>query len=252
MPAENATQRFSDRVADYIRYRPGYPPTLLARLAATGARTVADIGAGTGILTAALLDHFPDVRAVAPNDARQDAAASLLADRPGLTLRSGRAEATGLPDQSVDLIGAAQAFHWFDPAPTRAEFQRILRPGGQVALIWNNRLADATPFLRAYEALLLARGTDYAEVNHRNIGPEQLDAFFGPGRWQRETFDNAQHFDREGLRGRLRSSSYTPPPGHPDHAPLLAALDDLFDAHVGPDGRVDFLYVTELFLGALG
>jgi SAM-dependent methyltransferase len=247
------TGRFSDRVADYVRHRPGYPDavyTLLREQAGLAPDAViADIGAGTGISAALFLAHGHRVYAVEPNAAMRAAAVARLGDDPNFTAVDGSAEATTLPDASVDLVVAAQAFHWFRPAEAAREFCRVLRPdgGSGVALIWNTRRTD-TPFLAGYEALLQEFGTDYAAIDHRHTGPRAIEAFF-TGPVTIDTLPNEQRFDRDALRGRLLSSSYAPAPGHPRHAPMLAALDRLFDAHA-EDGTVRFEYVTEIYRGS--
>lgn len=249
------TGRFSDRVEAYVAARPGYPPSVVATLAAgagLGPGTdVADLGAGTGIFTAALLGTGARVHAVEPNGPMRAALVELLAGHSGLVVHDGWAEATGLGRGSVDLVTAAQAFHWFDVAAVRAECARILRPGGTVALVWNTRLDDTTAFGRAYEELLRRRGTDYGEVDHRRNQDERIVAFFGPGaELERHAFDNRQVLDGAGLRTRLLSSSYAPLPGHPDHGPMLAELDAVVAAH-GTDGWVTLEYRTELTVGRL-
>src|SRR5205085_8778925 len=116
------------------------------------------------------------------------------------------AEATTLPDHSIDLILAAQAFHWFDRPKARREFSRILRQGGWIVLVWNERRLDSTPFLRDYEQLLQTYATDYNRVRHENIDHEAIAAFFAPQPFQTRTFDNAQRFNYAGLEARLLSS----------------------------------------------
>jgi SAM-dependent methyltransferase len=150
----------------------------------------------------------------------------------------------------VDLVTVAQAFHWFDVACARAEFRRVLRPGGAVALVWNERLTGASPFLADYEALLLRRATDYAKVNHANIQAQDLAPFFGPGGYVLESFDYRQDFDLAGLTGRLLSSSYAPAAGQPGHEEMLQELGEIFARHQR-DGRVAFLYQTKLYWGRL-
>jgi SAM-dependent methyltransferase len=250
------TRRFSDRVADYVRYRPGYPEALLRALvegAGLGSDSaVADVGSGTGISTELLLRTGCRVFAVEPNAEMRAAAEERLGGEPRFRSVAGTAEATGLPDGSVDLVAAGQAFHWFDRGRFRSECLRILRPppeGGRVALFWNARRTDSTPFLRAYEELLRRFGTDYERVDHLRLGPADFDPFFG-GPYESRRFPNEQAFDFPGLRGRLLSSSYTPGPGHPDHEPMLEELRRLFDRHQ-EDGRVRFEYDTELHLGRL-
>ena len=210
-PRPDPTARFSDRVADYVRHRPGYPAAmvdaLVARAGLAPGDAVADVGAGTGLSTAPLLDRGLTVHAVEPNAPMREAMEALLGDRPGFHAVAGTAEATTLPDASVDAVAAGQAFHWFRPEAARREFARVLRPGGAVALFWNERLVSETPFLRAYEDLLLRYGTDYAQIDHRQVDAERLAAFF-EGPFETLTFPNEQRFDFEGLRGRLLSSSY--------------------------------------------
>lgn len=250
----DVTKRFSDRVAHYIAYRPGYPAALIDHLAAraglsTGS-TAADIGSGTGIFTALLLSRGLRVFAVEPNREMREAAERLLADHERFTSVDGNAEQTGLADGSADIVTAAQAFHWFDGARAREEFRRILRPKGMVALIWNDRKVDSTPFLIAYDALLRARGTDYEQVNHRNVDANRLQSFFGAGSYEETVFTNAQRFDWDGLHGRAMSSSYVPAEGSEGYEAFAAGLRDVFDAH-SKDGFVSFEYDTRLYLGTI-
>lgn len=253
----NSTQRFSDRVANYVRYRPTYPadiiPALHRETGFTAEHIVADIGSGTGISTEIFLRNGNPVYAVEPNSAMREAAESLLASYPDFHSIAATAEATTLPDQSIDYIVAGQAFHWFDPTATQVEFRRILRSDGWVVLMWNDRKTDTTPFLHAYEALLLEFSTDYTEINHKNITDSheaKFNHFFRDGHYQTLRFPNYQYFDYEGVKGRLLSSSYAPNESHPRHFPMLAALQRIFDDHQ-ENGQVIFEYDTELFIGRL-
>jgi len=252
-PGRDPTQRFSGRADDYARHRPGYPPDLLCAIAREAALSessaVADIGSGTGISTELLLGRGCTVFAVEPNEEMRARAERRLAARAGFVSVRGSAERTTLPDASVDLVAAGQAFHWFDRERARQEFRRILRPPGWVALFWNSRRAD-TPFLAAYEALLQRFAVDYREVNHERVGSAEIAAFLGGPPLER-SFPNEQALDWDGLRGRLLSSSYAPPAGHPDHAPMLVELRRAFDAHA-EGGRVRMLYDTRLYLGRQG
>ncbi len=255
MQPNDPTARFSSRVADYVRYRPGYPPALLDWLhrdiGVPATTPVADIGAGTGICTRLLLDAGHPVVAVEPNAAMRAAAEHwLAADHPQLTFVAGTAEATTLADASVGLVSAAQAFHWFDTDALRPEWRRILRPGGMALVYWNSRLLDASPFLSGYEQLLLDYGTDYDAVAERYPDDDAMRAWFGRGLRGQLQLPNTQHLDFDGLRGRLLSSSYAPQAGHPRHEPMLHALRALFDTHA-VDGRVAFEYRTRAFVGTL-
>ncbi len=247
------TARFSDRVDDYVRSRPGYPDSLLGALhedaGLSADAVVADVGAGSGISSAFLLRSGCTVLAVEPNAAMRRAAEDALGATPRFHSVAGTAEATGLPDASVSLIVAAQAFHWFEPTRCRAEWLRILQPGGCAALIWNARRTDRTPFLRAYEALIQQYGTDDREVNRANVPAARLEALFGAG-YERRTFYNQQVLDLDGLTSRLLSSSYTPAEGDPARGPMLDALADLFAAHEEA-GTVRIEYDTELNVGRL-
>lgn len=254
MSAPDSTERFSDRVADYVRYRPDYPPALLDWLHGEQGVTpdcqVADVGAGTGISAKLFLDAGHDVTAVEPNAPMREAAVAWLGDNPRFRAVDGTSDATTLPDASVGLVTVAQAFHWFDPASTRREFARILRPGGLAAIFWNSRRLTGTPFLEGYEALLRRYGTDYASVAERYADDDTMRAWFGAGWRGTARFEHRQLLDFDGLRGRLLSSSYAPKPGHPQHEPMLAALRELYD-RCRQGGRISFEYDTRIIAGTL-
>ncbi len=250
----NPTERFSSRVENYIKYRPHYPQAVVDLLRnecqLTGESVIADIGSGTGILTELLLKNGNIVFGVEPNQQMRAAAERLL--RNYLPFRSvpATAEATTLPEQSVNLITAGQAFHWFDVARARGEFSRILRRPGWVALIWNDRNIADHPLFKAYEELLKTYATDYAAVGHKHTDAEMVGSFFGGGVFQTATFPNEQVFDYDGLQGRLLSSSYSPEPGHPRHLPMLQELRAIFDRYQ-ENGKVAFKYDTAVYYGRL-
>ena len=253
MVQADPTLRFSDRVENYIRYRPGYPPQVLETLHAecglTPAAVVADIACGTGIFTRMLLQNGNRVYGVEPNREMREAAERLLADHPNFTSVAGTAEATTLPDRSIDLTTAAQAAHWFDLPKARQEFARILKPAGWAVLIWNERSTDASPFLRAYEELLVKYGTDYEQVRHEHT-TDNIAEFFTPAQFKSRVFDMRQDFDYAQLEGRLLSSSYAPTQGHPNYEPMLRELRRVFDAYKMA-GRVSMEYFTRVYYGRL-
>ena len=253
MPASNATSRFSDRVENYMRYRPAYPLAVLRELRAkcglAPSHVAADIASGTGIWTRALLENGNHVIGVEPNVEMREAGERLLASFPKFRSLAGTAEATTLADQSVDFVTAAQAAHWFDRERARREFFRILKPGGWLVLLWNERLTDSTAFLRDYEQLLLTYGTDYQDIRHEHTTSE-INEFFDPVPFQERAFAMRQEFDYAGVEGRLLSSSYAPRPEHPRHAPMLRELRRIFDA-CSVENRVAFEYKTRLYFGRL-
>jgi SAM-dependent methyltransferase len=248
------TTRFSDRVDHYVKFRPDYPPELLPFLedaiGLTPRKVIADVGSGTGISTELLLKHGNIVHAVEPNPQMRAAAERRLAAYPDFHSHTGTASATGLADASIDLVTAFQAFHWFDPPAAKREFVRILKPGGWVVLVWNDRRTDSTPFLRDYERLLIEYGTDYQRVRNANISPDVFDSLFAPHGYRTHALANEQVFDFEGLRGRLLSSSYAPGLSHPRHEPMLAELRRIFDRHQ-QEGRVRFIYDTRVYYGRI-
>ena len=253
MPAD-PTQRFSDRVAHYVRSRPSYPEAFYAflreDLGLTPASVVADIGSGTGISAAPLLESGHTLYAIEPNAPMRQAAEARLSTFPNFHSINATAEATTLADASVDLVLAAQAFHWFDRPRARAEFVRILKQGGWLVLVWNERRLDATPFLRDYERLLQEYATDYNRVRHENVDDAAIAAFFAPAAHQTRAFENAQEFDYAGLEARLLSSSYTPAENDPRRPRMLASLREIFDRHQNA-GRVRFEYDTRAHYGHL-
>jgi ubiquinone/menaquinone biosynthesis C-methylase UbiE len=254
MRTKDSTQRFSDRVENYIRYRPSYPPQVMDTLRVEcGLRqdsTIADVASGTGIFSRLLLDNGNRVYGVEPNREMREAAERLLAGFPLFTSVSGTAEATTLADRSVDFTTAAQAAHWFDLPKARKEFARILKPVGWTMLVWNERCTDTTPFLREYEELLLQYATDYEKVRHEHT-TDNIGSFFSPTLYEQRFFDTRQDFDYAQLEGRLLSSSYAPGEGDPRHAPMLRDLRRLFDAH-HENGQVGMDYVTRMYYGRLG
>lgn len=235
-----------------MKYRPSYPKEAVDYLYdLVGLRPnskIADIGSGTGIFSKLLLERGSDVIAVEPNQAMRAAAEQMLEGHPNLVTMSGSAESTGLPDQSVEFIVCAQAFHWFDRSSAQTEFRRILKPGGKVILIWNSRLTQGTSFREEYDQLLHTYGTDYEKVNHKTISQTMLLSFFKENTMRKAQFKMSQEFDFEGLKGRLLSSSYSPVAGHPNYNPLMTELRNVFDRN-HQEGIILFDYETEIFWG---
>jgi SAM-dependent methyltransferase len=254
MTFTDAKQRFSNRVADYVRYRPGYPAEILPLLQTwchlRPEYSIADIGSGTGLLSKLFLEYGNQVYGVEPNAEMRAAGEEFLREYPKFTSVAGSAEVTTLPTDSVDLVIAGQAFHWFQMPVAREEFRRITKSEGRAVVVWNERLLDDTAFLRDYEALLNRFGTDYARVSESYPRAEQMLEFYAPNEFTSHALPNFQEFDFEGLSGRLRSSSYAPPPGHPQYEPMMRELHKLFDRHQ-LKGVVRMDYRTRVYAGKL-
>src|SRR2546430_8423749 len=206
---------------------------------------IADIGSGTGILSELFLKNGNQVFGVEPNAPMRGAGEKLLERYSNFTSINGAAEATTLSDNTVDFVVAGQAFHWFNQKLTRDEFSRILKPSGWVALVWNERRIDSTPFLRAFEQLLLKFGTDYQEVRHERVYKD-VESFFSLCEFKLSTFDNHQCFDFQGLKGRLLSSSYVPAPGDENFEAMLEELREIFQEHQNA-GEVAFEHDTKVY-----
>lgn len=247
------TKRFSNRVENYLKYRPSYPaaiiPLLESECGLTPETLVADVGSGTGFMTEMFLSHGNRVIGVEPNAEMRSAGDRLLTKYPNFSSMNATAEATTLPDKSIDLIVAGQAFHWFDRRKTKIEFTRILKPGGWVVLIWNGFRVESSALVRGYQELLLRYGTDYREVS-REIEACDIETFYSPEKCRQARFDFKQVFDFEGLKGRLLSASYAPEQTDPRFDQMIGELQAIFEAN-RKDGTVDFDYETEVYYGQL-
>jgi SAM-dependent methyltransferase len=247
------TERFSTRVENYARYRPGYPQGAIAlletRCGLSPSAVAADLGSGTGILSERLLATGAQVIGVEPNDRMRAAAEARLGTHPRFRSVRGTAEATTLPAGSVDLWVAGQAFHWFEVLPARREALRIVRSGGWGALLWNERPSEVEGFLADYEALLLRHAAEYATIAASRADEAAMREFLG-GTLERASFPNQQTLDFEGLKGRLLSSSYAPEPGEREYEPMMAGLRAVFERHAH-EGAIAFPYRTLVYFAQL-
>jgi SAM-dependent methyltransferase len=248
------TERFSDRVCDYVAARPGYPPGIIDSLRAAGAlptgSVVADIGSGTGISAGLFLEAGCRVIGVEPNAAMRAAAEERFSRHPAFRSIAGTAEATTLASRSVNLVAAGQAFHWFDAAASSGEFARILKAGGWITLFWNTRDHTATPFMAGLEELVRRFGTDYERVHHEQLPEASLELVM-PRNRRSAAIPNVQRLDRTGLHARLLSASYLPSRGTPRAEEMVQKADSLFDRHARA-GVVEIHYRTQQYTGQPG
>jgi ubiquinone/menaquinone biosynthesis C-methylase UbiE len=253
-PARDTVARFSNRAKDYVKYRPHYSLEVVRALQRAcnlkPEHVIADVGCGTGLLAEVLLENGNRIVGVEPNSEMREAGSEYLARFTNFSMIDGSAESTTLAAASMDFVVAGQAFHWFRPEPARAEFARILKPGGWNVLIWHDRATEGPPFLKAYENFLRKHAVDYLQVNHKVVAsPDVIARFFAPDPVQFISQKAQQRFDLYGLRGRLLSSSYVPKEGAAAET-MLQELPDLFSKYA-QQGQVVVEYDTNIYFGHL-
>jgi SAM-dependent methyltransferase len=246
---------FSRKALDYARGRPAYPAALFEHierhLGAGESLRIADVGAGTGLLTQGWLERGHAAFAVEPNDEMRAAADKLLGRDPRYRSVAAPAEATTLTAAAFDLVTAAQSFHWFEPVAFRRECLRILRTAGQVALIWNDRASDSAVQTALDSVFEEFGGIQRTAQAVRQSQQQGVQAFFGAGAFGTWRFDHAQQLDREGLRGMVFSRSYMPAADSPAGLAAARKIDALFNAFATND-VLSLPYRCVLFLGRPG
>jgi SAM-dependent methyltransferase len=246
------TKRFTNRVENYLKYRPRYPTAIIPLLkkdcGLTTESVIADIGSGTGLLTELFLGNGNRVFGIEPNSEMRAAGEQLLAGYANFTSVDGTAEATALADHSVDFVTAGQSFHWFDRDKARPEFARILKRDGWVVIAWNGFRPEKSSLIAGYQDILLRYGTDYRDVR-REIEDTHVETFLAPG-YQVARFQFQQLFDFEGLKGRMLSASFAPQPGEPNYEEMISELREVFDENQ-QNGRAAFDYDAEVYYGRL-
>ena len=246
----NPTKRFSNRVENYIKYRPSYPKEVVAflenNLGLNKQQLVADIGSGTGLFAELLLQKGHEVLCIEPNDEMRKAAENKLVHHKKFSSYGSTAEETGLNSHTIDLITVATAFHWMEPLATKKEFKRILKPNGHIVLAWNVRKRDS-PFLKEYHSLKQMNSGDRPDSN---INEAAIKSFFAPQAAATKSFSDVQLLDFEGLKGQLLSSSYIPLPGHDSYDDMIEKLVQLFVKY-NESGLVKMEYETKLYWNVL-
>jgi SAM-dependent methyltransferase len=241
----NPLNRFSDRAADYVKYRPSYPAEvidiIIKGLGKKSKIVAADIGAGTGISSRLLADRKLNVIAIEPNAAMREAAEP----NPLVEFRDGTAEFTKLSENSVDLVTCFQAFHWFAPEPSLSEFRRILKPSGRLAVVWNNRdTKDA--FTAEYSRIIRAASNNHPAESRMQIVEPLLETRYFVNLHQHNSVYR-QELDLNGLIGRAMSVSYLPREGK-EYEQLISDLQELYQRFCNKRGFVYMVYCTSVHL----
>lgn len=251
---KNPTERFTDTVEDYVKFRPSYPKEIIDFLVHTchlnKNHIIADIGSGTGFLTKLFLDFGNITYGVEPNNGMRAAGEKYLIDYPNFHSINGTAEATTLENQSVDFISAGTAFHWFNVENSKTEFKRILKSSGWIVLVWNVRDRAHSPLQEDYEHLLLKYAKDYTQTAAIRFDETIGSDFFYPNEMKITEFKNVQCFDWNGLQGRLLSTSYALRSNEPGYDEMINDLKKLFEKYKKNE-RIEFLYKTKLYYGRL-
>ncbi|MDD5361732.1 MAG: class I SAM-dependent methyltransferase [Ignavibacteria bacterium] len=249
---KNSITRFTGRVENYAKYRPGYPEQVISALEKNigfdQAKDIADIGCGTGILSKLFLNNGNLVFGVEPNEEMRANAEKQMAKFLNFISVNGTAENTALATHSVDIVTVGQAFHWFDFKKAKKEFNRILRKDGHVVILWNER-KNTSLFMKALNKTLKTLNQEYEEAEENIADKDLLKTFFGEDKMHTNLFQNFQMLDLAGLKGRILSISYVPESGD-EHKRIMNEVKDLFDKY-NNGGQVKLEYTTKVFYGKL-
>jgi ubiquinone/menaquinone biosynthesis C-methylase UbiE len=244
----DSTRRFSNRVDNYVRYRRGYPPTLIDFLRdecqLRPGSVVADVGSGTGQLAELFLRNGNLVYGIEPNREMRLAAERYLKDYPRFWSIEAMAESTTLNSHTVDVVAVGRAFHWFDFEKALCEFSRILKPEGWIVVVWLRRRMSSL-FLVEFDELLKTYANEYQDLSQRRIRCINLLTERG---FKQKTQQDQNDLDFESLKGQTLSYSVTPEAGDPNYGLMMEALSSLFRRHQR-DARVTFEYDLVTYYG---
>lgn len=245
------TERFTDVVEAYTKFRPGYPGEIVEILIKNyliGKNCIlADVGSGTGIFSKLFVETGFFVYGVEPNEMMRKQSENEFAYSDCFKAIDGTAEETSLDSESIDVIMAAQSFHWFETKKALKEFSRILKPDGHIVIVWNERNSKENSFMDKYEKLLIKYCSDYKETNHKRYTYETMKDLFEDKNIELYMINHFQDLNCEGLTGRVKSCSYCPKSDHKNFKPLMEGLTDLFSSNQS-NGVVQFDYNTLMYV----
>ncbi|MCX7833564.1 MAG: class I SAM-dependent methyltransferase [Ignavibacteria bacterium] len=248
----NSIERFNNRVNYYLKYRPSYPAKIIdilkEEIGFNETFDIADIGSGTGLLSKLFVNLGNIVYGVEPNDEMREAAEKIFSENYNFISIKGTAENTTLANECVDLITAAQSFHWFNTEQAKNEFKRILRKNGYVVIIFNVR-KNNTPFMKAYNNLQENMNSDYKQVRLENVKRKHISEFFNGKKFIERHLENSQELDFPSLKGRLLSCSYVPLTGQ-ENKRVIKELKSIFDKY-NKKNKVTIEYQTKIYIGKL-
>ncbi|RXJ02465.1 SAM-dependent methyltransferase [Anaerobacillus alkaliphilus] len=247
------THKFNGKAGIYSLYRPDYPDQLIKDIIEefhlNKNSLIADIGSGTGIFSKKLLKFQLQVVAVEPNEEMRDVAKSELNEYTRFTSINGTAENTTLEANSIDIITVAQAFHWFNQGKFKKECQRILKPGGKVFIVFNNRDIHSD-VSKEIISIFKKYCSDFRGFS--NGIEEDLDVYnnFFTTDYSYNSYDFPLLYDKSSFIGRHLSASYALKEGDPLYPQFLEEFSNLFDFYQ-KDGILHLPNVTKSYWGSV-
>ena len=228
----NNPDKFTNKVNDYVKFRPSYPKEFIDYLHITlgmsGESVVADVGAGTGILTKLISPISGTVFAVEPNKNMRTACIEYCEGLGNITCVDGSAENTKLKDNCLDFITVAQAFHWFDADKTKMEFKRILKPTGKVILVWNSRVPENEMHMENDEICRRLCPEFKGFSGSSKAEDERYISFFENSECERTIFKNDRVLTLDQFIGGSLSASYSPNVDDLQYDDFVGSLKNLF------------------------